>query len=188
MGIRADNPINIRAIRKVTRLPIIGSYKIYSSETEVYVTPTFDSAKRVIEAGANIVGLDATSRYRGNRVKISTLIKRIKKELGALVLADISTLDEAYIAAGAGADFVSTALSGYTSYSKKTSGFNFDLLSLLVKEMNVPIVAEGKIATPEEAGRALRLGAFAVVVGAAITRPQEITARFIREMEKSIKT
>ncbi len=187
-GIRADNPVNIQAIRQVTQLPIIGSYKIYSSKTEVYVTPTFDSAKMVIEAGANIVALDATSRPRGNEIDVSPLIKQIKKELNALILADISILEEANVAVDAGADFVSTALSGYTSYSKETSGFNFDMLSWLVKEINFPIIAEGFIATPGEAGRTLKLGAFAVVVGTAITRPQEITARFAAEIKESVKT
>lgn len=182
-GIRVDGPDNIRAIRKATNLPIVGSYKILSPETEVRVTPTFAAAKAVREAGADIVGIDATFRPRGEGGEAGELIGRIKNELGLLVMADVAVLKEGYTAAEAGADFVTTALAGYTSYSPNLPGPDFKLLTSLVGEVDIPIVAEGRVGTPEEARRSLELGAFAVIVGSAITRPEDITRRFREEME-----
>ena len=182
-GIRADGPDNIRAIREVTVLPIIGSYKIWSSETEIYVTPTFATAKAVIESGADIIGIDMTFRHRGNGEQAAELLERIKKELKVLVMADVAVLEEGCRAADAGADFVTTAMSGYTSYSPKLAGPDFELVSSLAAEIDIPIVAEGRIQTPEDARKSLELGAFAVVVGSAITRPQDITRRFRKEMD-----
>jgi N-acylglucosamine-6-phosphate 2-epimerase len=97
-------------------------------------------------------------------------------------MADISTYKEGLDAQEAGADMVATTLSGYITDTPSPETPDFDLLRRLASDLNVPVVAEGRIATPEQAAEAIHLGAFAVVVGSAITRPAWITARFVKEM------
>ena len=116
------------------------------------------------------------------------MIHQIQLHIGLPVLADISTLEEGLAAVACGAGFVSTTLSGYTAYSPDLPGPDFELLEQLVAALRprkVPVIAEGRIATPEQAVRALALGAHAVVVGSAITRPQWITARFTDAFRKA---
>ena len=96
-------------------------------------------------------------------------------------MADISTYEEGIAAAKFGADYVSTTMSGYTSYSQTTLP-NLELVHQLANVITVPTVAEGGINTPEQARQALESGAYFVVVGSAITRPQLITAQFASAM------
>jgi N-acylglucosamine-6-phosphate 2-epimerase len=110
------------------------------------------------------------------------LVARIKSELKLPVMADISTLDEAIAAEKAGADIIATTLSGYTSYSRKTEGPDFDLLEAVIRTVTVPVIAEGHIYTLAEARACLALGAWAIVIGTAISRPVELTQRFVRAL------
>jgi N-acylglucosamine-6-phosphate 2-epimerase len=182
VGIRANSPPDIQAIRAAVPLPLIGIYK--DGDTGVYITPTFRHAQAVAEAGADIIALDATARPRPDGTSLSDIIQRIHIELGKPVLADISTPEEAEAAQAAGADMVATTLAGYTPYSPRQDGPDYQLITDLVGRMQVPVIAEGRISTPEEALRALRCGALAVVVGGAITRPQTITARFVSHLRQ----
>ncbi|MEZ4671735.1 MAG: N-acetylmannosamine-6-phosphate 2-epimerase [Anaerolineae bacterium] len=177
VGIRANSPEDIRAIRNIISLPIIGIYK--EGDTGVFITPTFSHAQAVVEAGADIVALDATQRPRPDGKTVTELIARIHSELKCPVMADISTLEEAHAAEAAGADFVAPTLAGYTPYSQQLPGPDVELLRSMIATLNVPVIAEGHITTPEDARLALVCGALAVVVGSAITRPQLITARFV---------
>ena len=177
VGIRANGPEDIRAIRAVVPLPLIGLYK--DGTVGVYITPTFDHARAVADAGADIVALDATLRPRPKGERLAAIIAAIHAECGKPVLADISTVDEGLAAVVAGADLVSTTLSGYTPYSPQQEGPDLDLVRALAARLAVPVIAEGRIRTPAEARAALDAGAFAVVVGGAITRPQIITASFV---------
>lgn len=181
VAIRANSPVDIRAIKSATGLPIIGLYK--DGENGVFITPTFDHAEAVAKAGADVIALDCTHRPRPDRVSLADVLKRIREELGKPILADVSTLDEAVKAVELGANFVAPTLSGYTSYSKKNDAPDFDLLADMVRSVKVPVFAEGHIHTPELAQRALELGAWCVVVGSAITRPRTITARFVQAIE-----
>jgi putative N-acetylmannosamine-6-phosphate epimerase len=176
VGIRANSPVDIRAIREAVDLPIIGLYK--DGDNGVYITPTFRHAREVAEAGADVIALDATTRTRPNNEHLADIIAAVHDELGKMVLADVSTLDEGIIAAQIGADFIAPTLSGYTDYSPKLDGPNFDLIRALVEKLDIPVIAEGRIRTPDEARQALACGAVTVVVGSAITRPQWITAQF----------
>jgi putative N-acetylmannosamine-6-phosphate epimerase len=176
-GIRANGAEDVRAIRAVTTLPIIGIHKLWIEGYEVYITPDFAAAKQVAEAGADVIALDATARPRP-RESLAELIGLIHSELGKRVFADISTLKEGLAAAEIGADFVATTLAGYTPYSPKTQGPDLDLIKQLANLVAVPIVAEGRFWSPEEVSRAFELGASAVVIGTAITNPLEITRRF----------
>lgn len=176
VGIRANSPEDIRAIREAVNLPIIGLYK--DGDSGVYITPNLRHARAVAQAGADIIALDATQRPRPNGEQLSDIIAAIHVEMDKLVLADVSTLEEGIAAVQMGADFVAPTLSGYTDYSPKLDGPNFDLIRELAQRVKVPVIAEGHIRTPEEARAALDAGAMAVVVGSAITRPQWITAQF----------
>jgi N-acylglucosamine-6-phosphate 2-epimerase len=149
---------------------------------EVYITPRFEDAQRIAEAGASIVALDCTPRPRPGGETVERLIQRIASELRLPVMADISTLAEAIAAEGAGADIVATTLSGYTAYSRRGDGPDWGLLESIARAVKVPVIAEGGIWSPAEARCALDLGAWAVVVGTAITRPVDMTRRFVRAL------
>jgi len=177
VGIRANGPSDIEAIRHSVSLPIIGIYKIYSEDYEAYITPTFEAANAIAEAGADIIAVDATRRSHANGLSASELIAQIKG-LGLPVMADISTCEEGTAAEEAGANIVATTMSGYTPYSPPQADPDFDLISELTQAVRVPIIAEGRIWTPDQARKAIDLGAHAVVVGTAITRPEVITRRF----------
>jgi N-acylglucosamine-6-phosphate 2-epimerase len=178
VGVRANTPEDIRAIRAAVKLPIIGIYKREYEDSEVYITPTFAEAQAVAEAGADMIALDATPRPRPRGETLDQLIDRIHCELDLPVMADCSTVEEALRAAELGADVVSSTLAGYTPYSRKTEGPDFEMLAELLGRLAIPIFAEGRFHAPEQVARALEMGCYAVVVGGAITRPQEITARF----------
>jgi N-acylglucosamine-6-phosphate 2-epimerase len=181
-GIRASGPEDIAAIRAAVRLPIIGIYKQDLPGTEVYITPTLAAAREVVAAGADLVALDATGRLRPGGITAVQMIQSCRTELQVPVMADISTLAEGIAAAEAGADLIATTMVGYTAYSQHLSPPNFELIRELVSAVPTPVVVEGHIATPEQARRALELGAYAVVVGAAITQPDWITRRFVTGM------
>lgn len=179
VALRANSPADIAAIRAVTALPIIGLSKVDVPGFDIYITPTLADAIAVGEAGADIVAIDATARPHPEG-SLTSFIARIKDATGKSVLADISTFDEALAAQAAGADFVSTTMSGYTPYSPQSDAPDLDLVRRLAPVLTVPLFAEGRVATPEQAHAALDAGAWAVVVGGAITRPQQITARFVQ--------
>ncbi|MBZ0291468.1 MAG: N-acetylmannosamine-6-phosphate 2-epimerase [Anaerolineae bacterium] len=180
-AIRANSPADIRAIHEAIPLPLIGLDK--DGDSGVYITPTLNHAQAVAAAGADVVALDATQRPRPDGSTIESLIPAIKRETGKMVLADVSTLREGLAAQAAGADFVAPTLSGYTDYSPKLDGPDFDLLRALVNQLDVPVIAEGRIHTPAQARQALDFGALAVCVGSAITRPQLITITFAKALE-----
>jgi N-acylglucosamine-6-phosphate 2-epimerase len=179
-GIRANGPADIAAIRQAVDLPIIGLYKENLAGYPVYITPTLAHARCVAEAGADIIAVDATARPHPEGGDGAGFVALLKRELGMPVLADISTFDEGIAAARAGADAISTTLSGYTPYSRQAESWDAELVRVLAEAAGAPVIAEGRIWEPAEAAHALALGAFAVVVGSAITRPQLITARFAR--------
>lgn len=183
-GIRANGPDDIRAIKATVRLPVIGIYK--DGEEGVYITPTLAHARQVAEAGADVIAIDATHRPRPNGQTLAQLIGAIHDELGKPVMADISTLDEALQAEALGADLIAPTLAGYTPYSPALDTPDWPLLSAMVAQLRIPVIAEGRILTPEDALKALELGALAVVVGSAITRPQLITARFAQALQQFV--
>jgi len=179
VGIRAKEP-DVRAVRQSCGLPIIGIDKVYLEGFEVYITPRFEDAERVAAAGADMIALDCTPRPRPDGATPEALLRRIKRGLNLPVMADISTLDEAMAAEQSGADVIATTLSGYTPYSRNTEGPDFDLLEAIVRAVRAPVIAEGRIHTLAEARACLALGAWAIVVGTAITRPIELTRRFVQ--------
>ena len=181
-AIRANSPVDIAAIRKSVTLPIIGLYKDDIPGYPVYITPTLRHVLAVAEAGADIIAIDATARARPEPGTLADFIGRIHMQAGLPVLADISTVAEGMAAVEAGADLVSTTMSGYTDDSPAQREPDLELVANLSRAISVPVLAEGRYRTPQQASNALAVGALAVVVGGAITRPQEITKYFVEEL------
>ncbi|SKA24339.1 N-acetylmannosamine-6-phosphate 2-epimerase [Consotaella salsifontis] len=173
-GVRIEGVRNVEAVRQAVEVPIIGITKIAQTGSDVYITPTLDDVRSIAAVGADIVAFDATSRTRP--VPVAEIAREIAR-LDKISMADISTLEEARQAIAAGANLVGTTLSGYTPYTVDAPAPDFALMSALAAE-NIPFVAEGRIWEPGEALRALEIGARFVVIGSAITRPDEITRRF----------
>lgn len=176
--------------KKLFKIPVIGITKpevIPPNWREiVYITPTIKDAKDLIQAGADIVALDGTSRPRGEN-NLKQIIKFIKINK-RLVMADVSTLQEGIAARLLGADIISTTLSGYTIESPETSDEpDFELLEGLVNSVDCPVVLEGRIWCPSQVDKAFEIGAHSVVIGSAITRPQLITKKFVNRGEKIVK-
>ncbi len=178
-GVRIDQPQNIAAARATVSLPMIGIRKQVRDGFDVYITPTLADARLVQEAGADVVAIDATARPRPDGVAVDRLILQIQRDLGALVMADVSTLDEGLAAVAAGADFVATTLAGYTPGSKPTEGPDLQLLERLAAAVTAPVLCEGRIRHPDDVRRAFDAGAFAVVVGNAITGTDALVQRFV---------
>ena len=188
-GIRANGPDDIAAIRKLTDLPIIGIWKRLYEGYEPYISPTLEDVLAVVEAGADIVAVDATSRLHPGDISAEELIQSIKDTVDIPIMADISTVEEGIRSQEAGADMVATTLWGYTSYTRMSDDTepSSELLEQLVKRLSIPVIAEGRIWSPEQACMALKKRAYAVTVGAAISRPHLITRRFVDAMERCIQ-
>ena len=175
---------DVRNAKKMFDIPVIGITKpdvIPSNFKEiVYITPTTEDAANLISAGADIIAFDGTSRPRPNNCDLKEIIKHIKVS-GKISMADISTFEEGINCAKLGADILSTTLSGYTSESdSEITTPDFELVEKLVKSTDCPVILEGRIWSPQEVDKAFEIGAYAVVIGSAITRPQLITKRFVQ--------
>ena len=179
-GLRAEGVGCIASFRKMTELPLIGLIKTEDANGDVYITPDFASARAVSEAGADIIAVDCTRRRLQEAEPWPELIRRIREELGRPVCADIATIDDAVAAQSAGADAVASTLYGYTADTAGNRTVSWELVEALVARMTIPVIVEGHITRPEEVRKALEMGAHSVVVGSAITRPESITARFVR--------
>ena len=181
-GIRANTISDIQEIKKNVDLPIIGIIKQQYGDNQVYITPTMKEIDALAAEGVDIIALDGTKRERPDGNTLENLMKEAKiKYPNQLFMADISSVEEAVEAARVGFDIVGTTLVGYTEYTKGKDPLTE--LEKVIKAVTVPVIGEGKIDTPVKAKKALELGAYAVVVGGAITRPQQITKKFVTEME-----
>jgi N-acylglucosamine-6-phosphate 2-epimerase len=177
IGIRTEGLAAIRAIRAAVELPVIGLVKRRAPGTDVYITPEIADVLAVAEAGADLVAVDATERPRADGTDGPDFVAAAAVELPGRIVADVDDAGAARAAARAGAAAVATTLSGYTS-SETPEGPDTLLVAELSQELEVPVLAEGRYRTPEEVWAARGAGAFAVVVGTAITNPEELTRRF----------
>ena len=177
VGIRAEAPANVAAIHQAVSVPIIGISKEVHSDGAILITPSLESARALVRAGASMIAVECTSR--GQRSGALDRIAAIRRELGVPVLADIATLSEAEAAEAAGADFILTTMRGYTPETEDIRDFDPEFVRQVSKRAGVPVIAEGRIATTSQARDAFEAGAHAIIIGSAITRPDLITRKFI---------
>lgn len=181
VGIRAQGLEDIDLIHRNVPAPQIGLWKVPGDD--VFITPTLQHAFAVADAGAQIVAIDGTRRPRPDGLSLAETITRLHAERAVLIMADCGSLDDGLASQDAGADIIGTTLSGYTGERPRTDGPDLDLLHDLTNRITgTPVVAEGRIHTPDQAAKALRLGAYAVVVGTAITHPTTITSWYVHAL------
>ncbi|MDO4265878.1 MAG: N-acetylmannosamine-6-phosphate 2-epimerase [Eubacteriales bacterium] len=180
-GIRANTREDIAEIKKNVDLPVIGIVKRDYDDSEIYITPTMKEIEELMEVKPEIIALDATSALRPGGKTLDEFYREIRSAYHhQLLMADCSTIEEAIHADELGFDFIGTTLVGYTKQSAdlKIETNDFEIIRTIVSKVSHPVIAEGNINTPEKARRVIELGAYSVVVGSAITRPQLITKAF----------
>lgn len=186
-GIRANSVEDIHAIKQEVDLPIIGIIKKDYKDSEVYITATMKEVDALVQEGVDIIAMDATTQLRPQKQTLENFFSIVKQTYpNQLFMADCSTIEEAIYADQLGFDYIGTTLVGYTPQSKndKIEADDFHIIKEILASVHHPVIAEGNIDTPEKARRVLTLGCYSVVVGSIITRPQVITERFVREIER----
>ncbi|MBL8212930.1 MAG: putative N-acetylmannosamine-6-phosphate 2-epimerase [Bryobacterales bacterium] len=182
-GIRANGMADVRAIRDVVKLPLIAIDKQVWSDGRILITGSLERARELLRTtGAEMIAVDVTAR--GQRFGALDRVRALKQD-GAIVLADIARVEEAVAAVEAGADAVLSTMHGYTDETAHTTGFDPGLIAVLRQAVPVPVIAEGRIHRPEQAAAAMQAGAWAVIVGTAITRPEVITRGFVEAVERA---
>lgn len=182
--IRTSSIRDVVAIKEETGLPVIGLIKVQYDGFESYITPTMKEVDALVEAGSDVIAIDCTNQKRGDGKSISEFITEVRSKYpDEILMADISTYEEGVNAWKLGMDLVGTTMSGYTPYSPKLDGPDYELVKKLSSTVDIPVIGEGRVHSPQQAVEMLNAGAFAVVVGGAITRPLEIAQRFIKAVE-----
>ncbi|KQU22347.1 MULTISPECIES: N-acetylmannosamine-6-phosphate 2-epimerase [Peribacillus] len=186
--IRANSVADIMEIKKNVDLPVIGIIKQVYGQNDVYITPTMVEIDALMETKSEIIATDATARIRPNGKTLEQFYCDIRaKYPDVLLMADVSTIDEAVYADHLGFDIVAPTLYGYTNETmgQKIYQDDYAVLKEIIKAVkNAKVIAEGNVITPEIARSILDMNVHAVVVGGAITRPQQITKRFVDAMQK----
>lgn len=185
-GIRANTKEDIKEIQRMVDLPIIGIVKRDYEDSSVYITPTMKEIDKLMEVKPEIIALDATGDVRSGGLSLDDFFKQIKEKYPEqLLMADCSTVEEALHADELGFDFIGTTMVGYTKQSQhmRIEENDFEILREIVAKAKHKVIAEGNINTPEKAKRVIELGAYCVVVGSIITRPQVITKTFSQVLE-----
>lgn len=176
-AVRIQGLADVQHTRSAVEVPVIGLWK--DGHDGVFITPTLRHALAVVNAGAHIVAIDGTRRERPDGLSLAETVDGIHAASHALVMADCGSFEDAVAAVRAGADIIGTTLAGYSGERSKTQGPDLELLEAIANAgFGVPLIAEGRLHTPVQARQALDAGAFAVVVGTAITHPASITGWF----------
>ena len=180
VGVRIDSPEHICAVKQGVKIPVLGIYKIVSDASKVYITPTFNAAQKISDAGADMIAIDATLRPRTGGETLEDLVRQFRDQLQKPLTADVATFEEGMQAAEVlGFDAVFTTLSGYTKDTKHIVEPDFDLVEKLAARVSVPVVCEGRLSSASDVKRAFDCGAFAVVVGSAITGIEHLVQNFV---------
>lgn len=183
VGIRANTVVDIEEIKKTVDLPVIGIIKEVYGDCDVYITPTMKEIDALVECGVPIIATDATDSAKRPRPDGKTLDEFFAEVRARypdqLFMADCSSYEEGMHAAEIGFDMIGTTMNGYTEYTRGVELPNLELMARLVKESGKPVIAEGGIWLPDQLKAALDSGVWAAVIGGAITRPMEITKRFV---------
>ena len=185
-GIRANSVVDILEIQKAVQVPMIGIIKKVYKDSEVYITPTMVEVDALVGTGADVISMDATNRLRPGGVTISDFFKDVRKKYNSqLFMADCATYEEGCLAEELGFDIVGTTLSGYTKETRGNKLPDIPLVERLCRDLKIPVIAEGGIWCPEVLARLFEIkGLHAAVVGAAITRPNEITRKFVNALKR----
>lgn len=187
LGIRANSLDDIKEIKSLVDVPIIGIIKKDYADSDVYITATMEEVDTLYTSGADVIAMDATHLMRPNNISLDDFYYQVRNKYPDIVLmADCSTVEEAIHADELGFDYIGTTLVGYTDHSKhlKIEENDFEIIRQILDKVKNPVIAEGNIDSPEKARRVLELGCHSVVVGSIITRPQIITKRFADEIKK----
>lgn len=177
VGIRANTPEDIKEIKTTVRLPVIGIFKDRVGDFNVYITPTMKHVAQVVKAGADLIAIDCTRRSHPQSVE--EIFSYIRKNYNVPIIADVADFEDALLVSKLKPDFIATTLSGYTDYTRNRPTPDIELVREISKNIQIPVIAEGNYTQPKQAFEAFVAGAFAVVVGGAITRPQQTTKRFV---------
>ena len=185
VGIRANYVSDIKDIQKEVDVPIIGIIKATYEGSDVYITPTLKEVKELIEVGCEVIALDCTKRERPNGEKLADLVAYIRRNAPSVeIMADCSDFEDATIAHELGFDYIGSTMRGYTPYTKGIEIPDIDFLSELVKAFpDTKIIAEGGVWERGQLEEVCETGVYAVVVGSSITRPKDITERFVGVMK-----
>ncbi len=186
VGIRANTKEDIAEIKKNVDIPVIGIVKSDYEDSNVYITPTMKEVDELMEVKPEIIAIDATTDIRPQGKTLDIFFAEVKEKYPEqLWMADCSTVEEAIHADELGFDFIGTTLVGYTEQSKdlKIEQNDFEIIKTIVQKVKHPVIAEGNINTPEKVKRVIELGAYSVVVGSIITRPQLITKAFTEALK-----
>lgn len=183
-GIRANSPEDIIKIKETVDLPIIGLYKKNFHDSEVYITPTEECVDALMESKPDIIAIDATNRLRPYGLTLDAFFMKIRNKYpDMLFMGDCSCIEDGIHAEELGFDLVGTTLCGYTNETKDTELPNISLMKQMASTVKIPVIAEGGIWSPEQLKAAIDSGVHAAVVGTAITRPMEITKRFVNAIK-----
>ena len=185
VGIRANTVVDIKAIKEKVDLPVIGIIKEEYPDSDVYITPTMKEIDALVEIKCEIIALDATRRVRPNGVELKDFFTEVRaKYPNQLFMADTSCFEEGELAEGLGFDLIGTTMAGYTPYTKGRALPDLELIREYRKRLSTPIIAEGGIWSPDDLVNVYKAGAFSAVCGTAITRPMDITKRFVKALER----
>lgn len=186
VGIRANTVEDIQKIKEEVSLPVIAIIKRDYQGSDVYITPTMAEVDELMVVQPDIIAIDSTDRTRPFGETLGSLFQKVRRKYpNQLFMADCSTIEEGVAAAKMGFDIIGTTMSGYTSYTSNEILPNYDMVNELVQITGKPVIAEGGISTPEQLKKVMEKGAFAAVVGTAITRPMDITKKFVSVLQKN---
>ncbi len=186
-GIRTQGVEKLKAIKRFVSVPVIGLLKSKFADGTVRITGSFSEVEQLVDAGSDIIAIDGTFRKREG-ISGPDFIAEVKNRYGCIVLADIATYDEALACANNGVDCISTTLNGYTPDTLvHNEGPNLELLKAIVNNVTMPVFAEGRYNVPQDASDAIKIGAYGVITGTAITRPRVVTSWFVDAINKSIE-
>ena len=185
-GIRANSEVDIIAIKKEVDLPVIGIVKRDYDDSSVFITATCKEIDELLDSGCEMIAMDATHRTRPDNLPLSDLVHYVREKNPSIqLMADIATLEDAIQSEKLGFDCISTTLHGYTeeTHGKKLYDNDFEFLKQVLQHVNIPVIAEGNVMTPDMYKRCMELGAHSSVVGGAITRPKDITQLFVNQVQ-----
>ena len=187
-AIRSEGSEKTKAIIENINVPVIGLIKSEFKDGNVKITGSTQDVEQLLSIGCNIIAIDGTFRLRENLTG-PEFIHKVKQKYDCIVMADIANEEEAIACEEMGADCISTTLNGYTpeTIEDKSNTPNFNLLKNVISSCKIPVIAEGRFNTPDYASQAIKLGAWSVVVGTAITRPQNITQWFVDKINSELE-